>query len=41
MPVLLSPFLLPIIALITVAPDPVAFNLGPIPVYWYGVCYAS
>jgi phosphatidylglycerol:prolipoprotein diacylglycerol transferase len=41
MPVLLSPFLLPIIALIAVAPDPVAFNLGPIPVYWYGVCYAA
>ena len=40
MPVLLSPFLLPIIALIAVTPDPLAFNLGPIPVYWYGVCYA-
>jgi phosphatidylglycerol:prolipoprotein diacylglycerol transferase len=40
MPVLLSPFLLPLIALINVTPDPVAFQLGSIPVYWYGVCYA-
>ncbi len=40
MPILLSPFLLPIIALIAVTPEPIAFNLGPIPVYWYGVCYA-
>jgi phosphatidylglycerol---prolipoprotein diacylglyceryl transferase len=40
MPVLLSPILLPIIALIYVLPDPIAFNLGPVPVYWYGVCYA-
>ena len=23
-----------------VTPDPVAFHLGSIPVYWYGVCYA-
>ena len=40
MPVLLAPFLLPIVALIAVTPDPVAFQLGPVPVYWYGVCYA-
>ncbi len=40
MPLLLSPFLLPLIALINVTPDPVAFQIGSIPVYWYGVCYA-
>jgi phosphatidylglycerol:prolipoprotein diacylglycerol transferase len=40
MPTLLPPFLLPIFALIAVTPDPVAFHLGPIPVLWYGLCYA-
>jgi phosphatidylglycerol:prolipoprotein diacylglycerol transferase len=25
---------------IAVTPDPIAFQLGPVPVYWYGVCYA-
>lgn len=40
MPTLLSPFLLPILALIAITPDPVAFHLGPVPVLWYGVCYA-
>jgi phosphatidylglycerol---prolipoprotein diacylglyceryl transferase len=30
----------PVLALIAVTPDPIAFQLGPIPVYWYGVCYA-
>ena len=40
MPTLLAPFLLPVIALITVFPDPVAIHLGPIPILWYGVCYA-
>ena len=40
MPNLLVPFLLPIIALISVTPDPVAIHLGPIPILWYGVCYA-
>lgn len=28
------------LALIPVTPDPIAFHLGPIPVHWYGVCYA-
>ncbi len=37
---LLVPFLLPVIALISVTPDPVAIHLGPIPILWYGVCYA-
>ncbi len=36
MPTLLVPFL----AVIAITPDPIAFHLGPIPVYWYGVCYA-
>jgi len=26
-----------VLAAITWTPDPVAFQLGPIPVYWYGV----
>ncbi|HEX5829296.1 MAG TPA: prolipoprotein diacylglyceryl transferase, partial [Candidatus Limnocylindrales bacterium] len=32
--------LAPVLAAITWTPDPVAFQLGPIPVYWYGVAYA-
>jgi phosphatidylglycerol:prolipoprotein diacylglycerol transferase len=32
--------LAPILALIAVTPDPVAFQIGSFPVYWYGVCYA-
>ena len=32
--------LVSILAGIAVTPDPIAFQLGPIPVYWYGVCYA-
>ena len=40
MPLLLSPFLLPLVALINITPDPVAIQLGPIPILWYGVCYA-
>jgi phosphatidylglycerol:prolipoprotein diacylglycerol transferase len=34
------PTLLPVLAMIAITPDPIAFHLGPIPVYWYGVCYA-
>lgn len=37
----LPAFLIPVIALIAVTPDPIAFHLGPVPVYWYGVCYAA
>ena len=33
--------LTPVLALIAVTPDPVALHLGPIPVFWYGVCYAA
>jgi phosphatidylglycerol---prolipoprotein diacylglyceryl transferase len=40
----MSPLMLaalsPILALIAVTPDPIALQIGPIPVYWYGVCYA-
>ena len=36
MPTLTLPFL----AMIAITPDSIAFHLGPIPVYWYGVCYA-
>ncbi|HEY4753615.1 MAG TPA: prolipoprotein diacylglyceryl transferase [Candidatus Limnocylindrales bacterium] len=32
--------LLPVLAMIAITPDPIAFHLGPVPVYWYGVCYA-
>ncbi|HEY5434564.1 MAG TPA: prolipoprotein diacylglyceryl transferase [Candidatus Limnocylindrales bacterium] len=30
----------PMLALIAITPDPIAFHLGPLSVYWYGVCYA-
>jgi phosphatidylglycerol:prolipoprotein diacylglycerol transferase len=40
MPLLTLAALSPILALIVVFPDPIAFHLGPIPVFWYGVCYA-
>jgi phosphatidylglycerol:prolipoprotein diacylglycerol transferase len=26
--------------MLPVVPDPIAFQLGPLPVYWYGICYA-
>jgi phosphatidylglycerol---prolipoprotein diacylglyceryl transferase len=29
-----------VLALIRVTPDPIAFQLGPIPVAWYGIAYA-
>jgi len=32
--------LAPVLAAITWTPDPIAFQLGPLPVYWYGVAYA-
>ena len=32
--------LAPVLALIAIIPDPIAFHLGPIPVAWYGICYA-
>lgn len=32
--------LTPILALIAITPPSVAFHLGPLPVYWYGACYA-
>ncbi|HEY4189652.1 MAG TPA: prolipoprotein diacylglyceryl transferase, partial [Candidatus Limnocylindrales bacterium] len=32
--------IIPVIALIAITPEPIAFQLGPVPVYWYGVCYA-
>ena len=37
---LMIALLTPVLALIPITPDPIAFQLGPIPVYWYGVCYA-
>ncbi len=40
MPTLLTPYLLPLVAMINILPDPIAFQIGSIPVYWYGVCYA-
>ena len=32
--------LAPVLALINITPDPIAFQLGGLSVYWYGVCYA-
>ncbi len=32
--------LVSVLALISIMPDPIAFHLGPVPVFWYGVCYA-
>jgi phosphatidylglycerol:prolipoprotein diacylglycerol transferase len=40
MPLPIPAALVSVLAAITVTPDPIAFQLGPIPVYWYGVCYA-
>ena len=42
MPATLAPVaaLVSVLALISVTPEPIAFQLGPVPVYWYGVCYA-
>jgi phosphatidylglycerol:prolipoprotein diacylglycerol transferase len=42
MPEPMLPFaaLVSVLAGISVTPDPIAFQLGPLPVYWYGVCYA-
>ncbi len=37
---MLSSLLLPVLALIAITPEPIALHLGPIPVYWYGICYA-
>ena len=25
----------------TFTPEPIAFHLGPLPVYWYGISYAT
>ena len=33
--------LAPVLALIAILPEPVAIHLGPIPVFWYGICYAA
>ena len=33
--------LAPVLALIAITPEPIAFHLGPLPVFWYGVCYAA
>ncbi len=39
-PTLAAGPLLTALALISFTPDPIALHLGPVPVYWYGVCYA-
>lgn len=39
-PMTLVPLLAPVLALIAIMPEPVAFHLGPVPVLWYGICYA-
>ena len=40
MPTLLPAALAPILALIAFTPEPIAIHLGPIPVFFYGICYA-
>ena len=30
----------PVLALISITPDPIALQIGGLPLYWYGVCYA-
>jgi phosphatidylglycerol:prolipoprotein diacylglycerol transferase len=32
--------LVPVLALIAITPEPIAIHLGPLPVFWYGICYA-
>jgi phosphatidylglycerol:prolipoprotein diacylglycerol transferase len=39
-PTFLASSLVSVLALISITPDPIAFHLGPVPVFWYGVCYA-
>ena len=39
-PLFLAALFAPALALIAITPDPIAFHVGSIPVYWYGVCYA-
>jgi phosphatidylglycerol:prolipoprotein diacylglycerol transferase len=41
-PVLATIFvaLTPVVAVIGFTPDPIAFRLGPLPIYWYGIAYA-
>jgi phosphatidylglycerol:prolipoprotein diacylglycerol transferase len=39
LPAALPAIVLPILAAITFAPDPIAFQIGPLPVYWYGLAY--
>ena len=39
-PTLTLAALLSVLALIAVTPDPVAVQLGPVPLFWYGVAYA-
>ncbi len=39
-PMTLVALLAPVLALIAITPEPIAFQLGPVPVLWYGICYA-
>ncbi len=32
--------LVSVFALIAVTPEPIAIHIGPLPVFWYGICYA-
>jgi phosphatidylglycerol:prolipoprotein diacylglycerol transferase len=40
MPLPLAAALTTVLATIMITPDPVAFTIGPVPIFWYGVCYA-
>ena len=33
--------LVSVLAIISWTPEPIAIHLGPIPVFWYGICYAT
>ncbi len=32
--------LVSVLAVINITPEPIAIHLGPLPVFWYGICYA-
>ena len=33
--------LVSVLAIISWTPEPIAIHLGPVPVFWYGICYAA
>jgi phosphatidylglycerol---prolipoprotein diacylglyceryl transferase len=41
MPISPAAVLTTVLATIMITPEPIAFHIGPIPVFWYGICYAA